>query len=82
MIQLWGINVRCGGKKGRSGRLGSIPKSERQKIKPMTTSLVDVSVVLLWLGWKSVDRPSNARIGNITVRGRGWGWESQVLSLK
>jgi len=58
------------GKKGRSGR--SIPKRERQKIKPMTASLVDVSVDLLWLGWRSVERPSNARIGNITV-GRGDG---------
>jgi hypothetical protein len=53
------------GKKGKSGR--SIPKRERQKINAITTSLVDVSVVLLWLGWRSVDRPSNASIGNITV---------------
>jgi hypothetical protein len=43
------------GKKGKSGR--RIPRRERQKIKPMTTNLVDVSVVL---GWRSVDWPSNA----------------------
>jgi len=43
MRQLWGIEVRC--EKGKWGR--SIPKRERQKIKLMTTSLVDVSVVLL-----------------------------------
>jgi hypothetical protein len=43
---------------------------------------VDVSVVLLWLGWRSVERPSNARIGNITVGKGDGGWESQVLSLK
>jgi hypothetical protein len=62
------------GKKGRSGR--RIPRRDRQKIKAMTTSLVDVSVVLLWLGWRSVERPSNARIGNITVGKGDGGWES------
>jgi hypothetical protein len=32
------------GKKGKPER--SIPRRERQKIKPITTNLVDVSVVL------------------------------------
>jgi hypothetical protein len=66
-LWVWGIKVRCGGRKASRGR--SIPRRERQKIKAMTTSLVDVSVVLLWLGWRSTDSPSNAWIGNITVGG-------------
>jgi hypothetical protein len=52
--QLWGIKVRCGERKASRGR--RIPRRERQKIRPMTTNLVDVSVVL---GWRRVDGPSN-----------------------
>ena len=66
-LWVWGIKVRCGVRKASRGELRSIPRRERQKINAMTTSLVDVSVVLLWLGWRSVDRPSNACGENITV---------------
>jgi hypothetical protein len=63
-LWVWGIKVRCGGRKASRGELRSIPRRERQKINAMTTSLVDVSVVL---GWRSVDRPSNGYGENITV---------------
>ena len=61
MRQLRGVKVIYAGE-GAKGASGA-PRRERQKISTMTASLVDVSVVLLWVGCKSVGRPSRVLVG-------------------
>jgi hypothetical protein len=61
MRQLRGVKVIYAGE-GAKGA-GGAPRRERQKISTMTASLVEVSVVLLWVGCKSVGRPSRVLVG-------------------